>query len=398
MKVNNSLATRHPKVILLHEHECDSGVSSLISSHIQDFRSYRICDEAIAAIEEFQPKILLMETDSIADTLRYYLTMVKEFNLLQYSHYVIICCSNKEAGLAYDVCQQGIFYDYFVTKPMYEKYRLKAILNQVVNLVEQQDLLLEDVGQHVKKMDADLIDLVEEAKELEQEISESIDQCRQVADEQTSAEDELNALNAGIAAIEQSVQQSLQPLIKNLIEQQLNSQAAMQIVTQRVQSDTSQKEKSTEELLASMEGLATDSEPENSQNSSSTPDIRVKKKRRVLLVEDNEIYRDMIKRILLESSFDVEESSDGLEALAKVRQHQYDLIVMDLFMPKLDGLNTTKQIRKLAPKADLPIIALTSNKNKEIVKKWLAYGISSYIVKPSKREQILSAVHKAFAE
>jgi CheY-like chemotaxis protein len=68
---------------------------------------------------------------------------------------------------------------------------------------------------------------------------------------------------------------------------------------------------------------------------------------------------------------------------------------MDLFMPNLDGLNATKQIRQLSQGIDIPVIALTGNKNKENVKKWAHYGLKGYIIKPSNREEILKTVKSA---
>ncbi|WP_111977689.1 response regulator [Algibacillus agarilyticus] len=398
MKPGKSLASRHPKVMLLHEHEQDSGVSSLISSHIQDFRAFKITDEAIEAIKEFKPKILLLETDTIADALRHYLTMVKEFELLQHPHQVIILCSNKEVGIAYDVCAQGIFYDYFVTKPMYEKFRLKAILNNLALLFDQADLLLETTNKHIDNMDVDLVDLVEEAQEFNDSLQASIDDCKTaLADSEqetssTSTDANLaDILNPIIHQIESNIHQNLSQILQGLTQHQQKN-----IDTKSLLASALQTQNSVDASIDKAQTMQSDNAANNQGISQDLPPKEEQKKQyKVLLVEDNHIYRDMIKRILENANYLVNEAADGIEALKEIKKDKYDLVIMDLFMPKLDGLNTTKQFRKISNKSDLPIIALTSNKNKDLVKKWVAYGINSYIMKPSKKEQIISAVESA---
>lgn len=114
----------------------------------------------------------------------------------------------------------------------------------------------------------------------------------------------------------------------------------------------------------------------------------------ILVVEDNKLYRDMISSVLSKENYHVDEAEDGLCALDKIKKSHYDLILMDLFMPNLDGLNATKKIRQLSGGIDTPVIALTGNKNKELVKKWANYGLKGYIIKPSTKSEILSVVKK----
>ena len=60
-------------------------------------------------------------------------------------------------------------------------------------------------------------------------------------------------------------------------------------------------------------------------------------KKKILIVEDNDMYRNMLVTVLRTAEFDVEEASDGLAALDKIKGNHYDCVLMDLFMPKLDG-------------------------------------------------------------
>lgn len=116
---------------------------------------------------------------------------------------------------------------------------------------------------------------------------------------------------------------------------------------------------------------------------------------KIMVVEDNEIYREMISKILIDEGHNVEAVSSGLVAIKKLKKQKYDMIFMDLFMPELDGYNTTRNIRNINHCKNLPIVALTSNKNKELIRKWATLGLTAYIAKPSTKHSILKTVEKA---
>jgi CheY-like chemotaxis protein len=110
----------------------------------------------------------------------------------------------------------------------------------------------------------------------------------------------------------------------------------------------------------------------------------------ILVAEDNEINQIVLVKVLQKHGYraDVVESGDRvLEAVGKKR---YDLILMDVNMPILDGIQATKQIRKLLPSADQPkIVAVTANAFKSDRDHYLAIGMDDYISKPIQREELL---------
>ena len=88
-----------------------------------------------------------------------------------------------------------------------------------------------------------------------------------------------------------------------------------------------------------------------------------------------------------------ETAEDGVEALEAVQNHRFDLILMDIKMPRMDGVQATQAIRALTgPARDIPIVALTANADPDDAKKYLAIGMAAVVEKPIKPERLRMAM------
>jgi len=110
--------------------------------------------------------------------------------------------------------------------------------------------------------------------------------------------------------------------------------------------------------------------------------LRKIKGARVLLVEDNEINRQVAQEILLGAGLEVSEAIDGHEAVQAVKENEYDAVLMDVQMPVMDGYEATRTIRKLPEYKDLPIIAMTAHAMAGDREKSLEAGMNDHVTKP----------------
>jgi PAS domain S-box-containing protein len=114
---------------------------------------------------------------------------------------------------------------------------------------------------------------------------------------------------------------------------------------------------------------------------------------RVLLVEDNQLNRMVVCNTLEYYGVEVTEAEDGLKAVDLLRDHAYDVILMDLQMPGMDGLEATRIIRTIL-KLDTPIVALTANAFRKDIEKCMQVGMNDYVTKPFEEKVLVETVLK----
>ena len=114
---------------------------------------------------------------------------------------------------------------------------------------------------------------------------------------------------------------------------------------------------------------------------------------KILLVEDNEMNRDMLSRRLKKKGFEVEVAVDGQEGVDKANALNPDLILMDLSLPVLDGWGATKAIKANSDTAKIPVIALTAHAMAGDRERAIEAGADEYDTKPIDLKRLLSKIN-----
>jgi two-component system, sensor histidine kinase and response regulator len=115
---------------------------------------------------------------------------------------------------------------------------------------------------------------------------------------------------------------------------------------------------------------------------------------RVLLVEDNQLNQEVATDILRDAGLMVELAVNGQQAVDKVRMHNYDIVLMDMQMPVMDGLEATRQIRRLPGKESLPIVAMTANASEADRRACLAAGMDDHVTKPIEPDVLFRSLQR----
>jgi two-component system sensor histidine kinase/response regulator len=102
----------------------------------------------------------------------------------------------------------------------------------------------------------------------------------------------------------------------------------------------------------------------------------------VLLVEDNPVNQEVARQLLSWAGLQVAVADDGEQALAWLSQHRCDLVLMDVQMPRLDGLEATRRLRAMPQHQLLPVLAMTANAFEDDRQACLAAGMNDHVAKP----------------
>ena len=117
--------------------------------------------------------------------------------------------------------------------------------------------------------------------------------------------------------------------------------------------------------------------------------------KKILLVDDNETSQMMGMLILGKAGYQVETANGGSEALQLLETKLYDLILMDLQMPEIDGLSVTRSIRAgCSRNSDTPVLAFSANVTNNIIEQCKAAGMNGFISKPFNTKQMLEVVEQ----
>ena len=119
-------------------------------------------------------------------------------------------------------------------------------------------------------------------------------------------------------------------------------------------------------------------------------------KKRILIVEDDEEMRSLLKDFFEEDGFETDSASNGSEAFRKIAKEPFDLIITDIRMPGLTGLDILPGIRKLQPEA--PIIVITAFGSEEVQQKAFERGATSYLEKPIHFHNLRTLIHEMFSK
>ena len=120
----------------------------------------------------------------------------------------------------------------------------------------------------------------------------------------------------------------------------------------------------------------------------------MKEKNSILVADDDLAHRTMLRKLLSDWGYAVEEADDGGTAVLAAQRQPFDLILMDIRMPKLDGLAATRAIRRLPAMAQVPIVAVTASAFAGDRQRCLAAGMNDHLPKPVDPDRLRAVLQR----
>ena len=117
--------------------------------------------------------------------------------------------------------------------------------------------------------------------------------------------------------------------------------------------------------------------------------------KKILVAEDSSVVHNLIKKIFQQLNYSITSAKDGKEALDYLSKDDYDIVLMDINMPVMDGMTATKKIRELSEdKNQIPIIAISGNSKNYTLEDFKNVGINEYLQKPFDYDVLVEIVRK----
>ncbi len=118
----------------------------------------------------------------------------------------------------------------------------------------------------------------------------------------------------------------------------------------------------------------------------------------VLVVDDEAEIRQLLSTMLTMMGYQSYVAEDGLDALEKILEYQPDILILDVMMPRMDGLTLCRKLRGMQETADLPIIFLSGKAHQEAIQEGLHAGANRYLIKPTGLDELTRNIDEVLGE
>lgn len=366
-------------------------VRRLLADEFNAISLSTVPDRSVQDFEEVRPDVLVLAFNSLEKAERYYLGLYRLSELIHaLPHRTVILCTKDDVRRVYELCKKEYFDDYILFWPMaHDASRLPMTVLHAVRQVEAQRA--QQVGPHEFAVQARRI------AELEAQLAQStvrgvqrVDRAsrslRQVGRDIGDALDgftrrlrEGELLGLVQAADHQGLERELVRLQREQIEPRLR-QAVDTVQPVRQWVGSLQEELAPQ--LESARALGT---------------LADKVRPVILVVEDDELQVQAIARILSDAGMEPLAAASGSAALGALRKHRPDLVLMDLELPDIDGIEVTRRMKAAEAFAAIPVIMLTGHSARERVVDSRRAGAVDFVVKPFDRDTMLGKVRRLLA-
>ncbi|WP_085300070.1 bacteriohemerythrin [Cognaticolwellia mytili] len=375
-----------PDVVMIYQERdnVEAAIQQIMELELK-FNAYKYNPEKLRTIAETKPKILLLSSNNIKNTIQLYINYLEKYEQQIAPHNAILLINSRETYRAYLACENGLFDNYVIINPLNEPYRLKLVLLQELHLIESHKN--EGLEKLISEGEDELASCIEHGvilkKSFIQEVNDSKADILAASNAAALDSDEArlvlqNLVGLSLEGMNENISAGIQNILDQLVTLKLNSKA----LTEGVEKRSTPKKKTVVGMNTKL--LTSD---EIKLNPTATVSYKV------LIAEPSNLFTRVIAEIFSETAFKYLLVNDGQTALTQISDFKPDVVLLAYDLPKINGFDITKTIRAQGNK--VPIIAYVHQKDKAEVKRWIPLGLSGYLVKPSKKSAILKNIEKA---
>jgi len=377
-----SLSSQPDVILVYQDHDTVEPAIEQIKDLKLKFTAYPFNKNTLHKIAIQKPKILLLSSNNVKTTIQYYINFLEEYGQKIAPHCAILLINNRESSSAYLACENGLFDNYVIINPFNEPHRLKLVLLKELQLIENHQN--DNLEKLISESEDEFTSCIKQGVALKNTFMQEVSKCESnllSTVNKVISDDEVKTVLENIIAIslEQmhgNISKTTQSILDQLITLRKNNQALQEHI------EITREPKIKTAVGINTELLTADDEGQK-------PTLSYK----VLIAEPSDLFSRVINEMFAQTVFKYVLVNDGETALAQIADFKPDVILMAYDLPKINGIEVTKVLRKEGNKT--PVIAYTHLCDKKMIQRWIPLGLSGYIIKPSKKSIIIKSITQA---
>lgn len=348
---------------------------------------------AVLEFVKHQPPIVIMSFDKVVEAEKLLFLMVK--TALQgkpFRYQTILLCSGKESKLAYELCMKNVFDDYVIDKPLYDTYQIQLIIGRAIERRKKNSggATKNDTGGGANADTANVLNMLKDT--IEQGIRSGANAKTQLAELRETLGSYVGKVSADFMS------QKYNGILRVLDEQKLKQNLEL-FKRENVDSAIAKVE---ENIVKSVDGVVASLNKERAKIEEAARNRNVLENARpktVLMVEDDQVYQDIVKRTLETANYEVTACTSGMQVLGLLNSGKvFDFVFMDHELPEVTGAEIIKWLRAFPQLEKTPVVMLTGHSDKQTLQQCLAAGATDFVKKPANRKIILEKIQQHLAK
>lgn len=340
-------------------------------------------DTGLRLFEERRPALLVLAFQDLEGSERFYLRLYRQCPVTQeVAHQTLLLCKHTEAEAAFSLCRNGTLDDYHVNRPMHDPLRLRLAVHQALAQRDRRSQSasmrreFSHIGSDLRHLDNHLTKALAGGQ---QKQAESLQVFREFA----------NRLNQELEQFQSFMSDSAKNETASFVKRNGLHQQFERMRQDRVEPEVRMVEDRLQETQQWSQQLLTDyRELADLVGNHAFPPAEPE----VMLVDDDDVYREMLAAMLEEVKLRAHAVESGEAALAEMRKRPPSIVLLDYNMPGLNGIETLKEIKADPELRHIPVVMLTGLHDRDTVKEVITSGAAGFIVKPSNRPTILAKI------
>ncbi|KAI3603863.1 hypothetical protein D8I24_2800 (plasmid) [Cupriavidus necator H850] len=365
-------------------------VAALLSEEFNNIRVSTKPEFAVSDFDEHRPAVLILAFDKLEDAEQYYRELYRLSSVAPtVPHRTLLLCTGSELWKVYELCKNAHFDDYILFWPATnDAPRLRMAVHHALRQTRQPPPDTVSAGQ-----------LVACAKQLAT--------CdAQFEDHAAERSERINLATRSLSLAEAAIARELDGFLHKV--------RAMPSAITMAAGDVSDFERTIEQLKAEAIGnhvasikhtmeeirewLGSISLQPRIESARSLRELAEKFQPLVLVVDDDEFQHDLLRELLRDAGFRLVFATTGLEATAGLRQYRPDLVLMDIELPDISGIEVTRRLRRLPYMTDVPVIMITGNSERSVVIECLKAGATDFAVKPFDKTSLVAKINSSLSK